>query len=394
MKNSEFQIEIDDVYACPGTCPGCVLSKNERKTRIPDMTQEVRRLVFQRLQEYTPTLEHLESINLAYGIADHLLMPIKYLEEIVGDASRYLKSMNTLLKTSGLVFMSMSLIGKESSVKKQLDALFKVSQKMNQPIVPLVVLDPIKLKHPSFKDPYQKNIKYSLTTFGRVDLSLNLSLPVIKEFTPDDIAQFAKENHFEEVTINWSPTLENLENTFSLNEKLALEKWLLEFWKLTERLEISTSFPPVVQKIKEAYACASDAEPHEHSGIQIQVLSKMLNDTLTKSIQFNHEGVLYPKFEAVGDAPHNTKFGFKDWCNIEHYQSLGLQIKKGVSESLRQIVKVINQSAPCRSCKYSMYCANTGFHIYTQSTRLAREGQASSNQCPHVAYALWEGPCE
>lgn len=39
--SEEIQLEIDDVYGCPGHCPGCALSSLERKSFEPDMKFEI-----------------------------------------------------------------------------------------------------------------------------------------------------------------------------------------------------------------------------------------------------------------------------------------------------------------------------------------------------------------
>ena len=76
----ELQIQIDDVYACPGNCAGCILVADERRTRTPDMSERLLRLSMNRLDAYIPTLDNLEYINLTYGIGDHLRMDQDYLK--------------------------------------------------------------------------------------------------------------------------------------------------------------------------------------------------------------------------------------------------------------------------------------------------------------------------
>ncbi len=46
IHNTEMQIQIDDVYACPGHCPGCALSSLERKGYEPDVSLDTLHLIY------------------------------------------------------------------------------------------------------------------------------------------------------------------------------------------------------------------------------------------------------------------------------------------------------------------------------------------------------------
>ena len=61
--SNEIQIEIDDVYGCPGHCPGCALSSLEKKGTDPDMDFNVLKLSIEKLIPYVKSLKNLEKLN-------------------------------------------------------------------------------------------------------------------------------------------------------------------------------------------------------------------------------------------------------------------------------------------------------------------------------------------
>ena len=51
LYSNEIQIEIDDVYGCPGHCPGCALSSIERKGYEPDVSLDTLHLIYDKLND-------------------------------------------------------------------------------------------------------------------------------------------------------------------------------------------------------------------------------------------------------------------------------------------------------------------------------------------------------
>ena len=72
-----------------------------------------------------------------------------------------------------------------------------------------------------------------------------MSEEAIDKITPLELYQFAKMNKFDEVTINWTPTNDNLKFVYFNQKKLS--NWLIEFDKLiAEDEEMGTSYRPVI----------------------------------------------------------------------------------------------------------------------------------------------------
>lgn len=385
LSSDEIQIELDDVYACPGSCPGCVLTKDERKVSAPDMSNEVRHKILRLLPEYIKTLSGLKTINITYGIADHLLMPVDYLLEIYEDAANVFDDVGL----NGSVFMTTSVIGKTEMVYSKLDALASATEKRKVRLFPIVVLDPAKLEHHKFGTIYADHIAYAKKRFGVVDLAINLSTQAIQDITPKELVDFAESHGFREVTVNWVPTVDNVLATYSPLELKKLEAWLLDFALRSAGAEIESSYVPVIKRSYDAWRCVADSNDESESLGVLPVVEKIIPETLRKSIQFDHKGNVFGKWEAVGDVPSNERVNFKVWGNILDVDSLETLVSSGVLTSTLSAVKATSYG-PCVKCVYAPLCASTGFHIYTHV--LNKAGfilKTAENNCPHIAKTLW-----
>lgn len=384
LEAEEIQIELDDVYACPGNCYGCILTTDERRGAKADMSTKTRRLILDALSEYIPKLSGLKRMNLTYGIADHLLMPDKYLLEIYNDASLLFEKVN--LSGSGSIFMTTSVIGKTKTIEERLLVLAKASSNNKTNINPIIVLDPYKLAHTKFGKIYDRHIKYAKDLFADVDLSINLSSQVIAKMSPKDLVNFAVKHKFREVTINWIPTVNNLENTYSVDLMLHLEQWLLEFAKESLSNNVECSYIPVIKKSYDSWRCAMDGEMGDGEGL-IQLSEKLLPETLSKSLQFDHFGNFFPKWEAIGDIPNNDRVNMKIWGNIHNNHNIEDMIKKGITETIKSTIKTLSNTT-CNNCNYIGLCATTGFHAYTHVLKESDKVEFNNN-CPHIAKGLF-----
>jgi hypothetical protein len=385
----EIQIEIDDVYACPGRCPGCALSNAEKKAVSPDMSDATRKNIYHFLNEYIKNFKEVEKINLTYGIADHFLMDIDYLKKIYIEGAIFLEKHNPLKQNS--LFLTLSLIGKESHILEKLDMLASIQKEYPIKMLPIVVLDPIKLYHDKFGKIYEKSIAYAKSLFEEVDLAINLSIEAVEKMSAQDLFSFAKAHNFSEVTINWVPTEDNLSYTFNEQFKPKLIKWLIDFSNLIESDNtLSCSYVPVIKKSLDAAYCAADAHSLQEANMS-KSIDFLVPETTLKSIQFDHLGNVFPKLEAIGDIAHNERFGFKTWGNINHFllkenfkiteQKALTFLSDKLNQTKRQIFKQFNNKN-CINCEYNTVCATSGFHVYNNIIKNDHEN------CPHIAYDL------
>lgn len=390
----EIQIEIDDVYACPGRCPGCVLSSVEKKALLADMNDGTRKNIYRFLNQYIKNFKEVEKINLTYGIADHFLMDIDYLKQIYIEGAQFLEQHNPINKNT--LFLTLSLIGKESHIFEKLEMLSNMQKEYNIKMLPIIVLDPAKLYHDKFGSIYEKSIAYAKTLFEEVDLAINLSIESVKKMSASDLFNFARAHHFSEVTINWVPTEDNLIYTFNHEFKKELTDWLIDFARLIENDDFfSCSYVPVIKKALDAAYCAADANYLSEASMS-QAIDLLISETTLKSIQFDHLGNVFPKLEAIGDIAHNERFGLKPWGNINQFllkENFKIDEKKAfsfledkLSLTKRQIFKQFTHKN-CINCKYNSVCATSGFHVYNN---IIKPEKTLDDFCPHIAYSLLE----
>lgn len=398
--SNEIQIEIDDVYGCPGHCPGCTLSSLERKSDHSDMTPEIMIQSIDKLKKYIPTLKNLEKINLTYGIADHFLMSKEYLANTYELGASLIESANLNNPYNG-IFYSASMIGKHEAIMDKVKFMHNLSKERGVPFYIIAVLDPKHLYHKKFAEIYKKNIIETNKLIGRVDLAINLSEEAINFITPEDLFDFALQNEFDEVTINWTPTFDNLQYVYMNQQKLA--SWLLRFDSLiAESKKLDTSYRPVIIKTINNLKCKM---PEQELSFQ-ENLEYNLPELIHKSIQIDDKGNIFPKYEAIGDIAHTPRLGFTSIGNVNANQSIEDMFKGHLIETKKNVTKQFMKE-PCMSCEYNKYCANSGFHIYNHvlnqaakkdvNVALAIKKNIKDNNCPHVAKQLfkhYESICE
>lgn len=357
--SNEIQIEIDDVYGCPGHCPGCALSTLEKKGNEPDMDFHLLKLSIEKLIPYVKSLNNLDKINLTYGIADHFLMSNDYLEKTYHLGADLIEKTGMNNGTNG-IFFSASMIGKHQKIMNKVEFLNKIAKERGVPFYIIAVLDPKNLYRKKFAEIYKNNIIKTNELIGRVDLSINLSEEAIDNISPQEIYDFTVDNHFDELTINWIPTHDNINYVYFDQEKL--KNWLIELDKIIEKNGeiIGTSYRTVMLRTINSIMCNSDnsLENDFHNEIKMK-----LKELVGKSIQISDKGDIFPKYEAIGDVPHSPRLGIEAWGNIQDNQSIQEMIHQGINKTEKFILKQFVKN-PCLSCEYNKFCSNSGFHIY------------------------------
>lgn len=372
----ELQIQIDDAYACPGSCAGCVLNVYERKGSEPSMALDTLLMVHDSINNYIKEIRNeIDTVNITYGIADHFLFSSDYLVSLYRKTAKILKD-NGLSGSS--IFMSSSFIGKQEKIFNKLKEIKKAKDIEGVDFIPVAVLDPKALKYQKFGNEYKENILQAKELFNKVDLSINLSSEAIEHITPIELFEFAKENTFDEVTINWTPTKDNISMTyFNLKN---IKNFLLEFALLIKNSNISSSYTPVLEKTINSVMC--DEDNIKEIG-KINFIKNITFATILKSIHINENGDLFPKFEAIGDVPHSPRFGYKELGNLKNDTIFNL-INKNKNLITKRVVEPIFKNKSCGECKYNIICSSMGYHIYTNVVGNTKKEKG----CPHVAYDL------
>lgn len=375
----ELQIQIDDVYACPGNCGGCVLASEERRATKPDMPPETLALSFQRLDEYLAQLEGLDVVNITFGIADHLRMNDDWLATLY-QYGRDLLVRHGHDRPGSAMFFTASLIGKGEILLPRLEKLRALHDRV--PIYPIAVLDPAKLYNKNFGAIYKDNILRTKALFGQVDLTINLSDEAIARITPQELHDFAADHGFREVTLNWTPTAGNLARTFGA--VAALKDWLFAFMDAVDHGQrIGSSLDPVFMRSINAVLC--QAKNPNSLPTMIEALGAILPTTIRHSLQIDHEGYLLPKFEAIGDITHGSRFDLPPLGHLKTAPIAAL-VTDALPALIHRIIRLHSQSHACMACPHLAICAINGFHVYQHVARDVID--SSQPECAHVAAAL------
>ena len=378
---SELQIQIDDVYACLGACAGCILSASERRSARPDMAPEILDLTINRLIEHASSMAPLKRVNLTFGIADHLQMSDEYVIDLHARGAQVVRAGRPTDPQHSGVFFTTSLIGKPAEVIARLQHL-RDNTDRDVPLLPLVVLDPRLMKATKFGPMWREMVIAAREMFGEIDLSINLSDEAVAAMPPEELIAFADANAFNEVTVNWTPTLLNAHHTLANIE--ATRRWLVGFDEIARhKAYMGTSFRPVIQRTVDSIMC--------HAGADIpnmrETAAHILPETVSKSIEIDHLGYLMPKLEAVGDNAHSERFGLRSMGHLSE-GSIASLISRFMPGMVRSVISEHSRGA-CAGCPVSALCAGTGFHVATHVLR-ATGHHESLDECPHVARTLIE----
>lgn len=379
---TELQVQIDDVYACLGLCAGCVLTPDERRGKSPDMPDDVLELAIDRLTDHASAMRPLNRVNVTFAIADHILMGGDYMKRIHGLGARIVRAgAPSSMEYSG-VFFTTSLVGKPAKVMELLKDV-RESIEDDVPFIPLVVLDGRVVKKTKFGAQWKEMVLYAKALFGKVDLNTNLSVEACGSMSPGELMAFASDNGFDDVTVNWTPTLANANATLSDNRVMSL--WLLEFDELVRaRGDITSGYGQYLDRVVEN--AIRDRGGDGASGMA-DYAKALVPETIRKSVEVDHHGNLLAKFEAVGDIPHATRHGLRPLGHISE-GSIDEILARGQPAMLRNVMAQHARGA-CLACEYNAVCAVTGFHVATAVARKTGM-QEPAGECPHVARPLIE----
>ncbi len=380
QRASELQIQIDDVYACLGKCAGCVLSASERNTSTPDMLPHVLDLVESRLVEHARSCAPLERLNVTFGIADHLLLDPVWIDRIQDVGVNIIEAGAPRDTQHSAVFLTTSLVGKPDRLVTLMKRI--AGRKREVATLPLVVLDPRLMRAAKFGPAWRDLVSEAAHLFGKVDLSINLSNEAVGLMEPSEFIAFAEVNGFEEVTVNWTPTLNNAPRT--LQDIGRIRDWLIAFDEIVKaRPSLGTSFRPVILRTINSVMCGGEGED---PGAR-RVVAEIIPETVRKSIEIDDRGYVLPKFEAVGDITHAARHGLTPLGHISD-GTIQQIIDRGMALVKSRILAIHSKGA-CATCPVQGICAGTGFHV---ATNVARKTLSAIDEgdCPHVARALIE----
>lgn len=371
----ELQVQIDDVYQCPGMCPGCVISKNDRKSSVASLISPSNLPQYvSSISEYTTTLEGLDVVNLTYGIGDHLSCDTATFKNLIIAGS----NIAALGSNIGTIGITMAMIGKTNDVVAKLKS-FKASIPDISNVVPIIVIDPLKIENKAFKETYLSNIEAAKDIFLKLEFVVNLSSTSVSIMSPSELYGLCESFGIEELTINFSPNVHNQKHTTS-NLK-SISNWLIDL-DIIVRKRMESTLPFIDFGYRHVMESTLDSVTKSNFKSNTEALTSFYPTTIHHSILLDHHGHVFPKLEAIGDVSYSEHFNYTPIMTINNKPIADI-LSYYVASMPPSIVRTYSVE-PCRSCVFSNECITTGFHVYNQL--LPATGQSS---CPHIAYDIF-----
>ena len=356
MKGIEdIQVQIEDVYGCPGSCAGCMLSEAQRNSYVPMIDSETLDKIFLKLDSHIRELSYIQRVQIVFGIADHLLLPLDYLEQVVVKTSDFIKNTKIQNSCNGL-FLTTSLIGKSERVVEKISYLTDVSKREGVRLYFTAVLDPKIFDNQKLLDVFTYNLKYAVELTQSVDLTINLSYETINSLTPERLTQYCEDNKIPNIIINWIPTKDNFPHVYK--NIASLSAWLLNLLECNKTANFTIAFKESIENLFKYTKAYGDAEL-SLSELIVKHFYYMSANNLT----INPKGKIFINFEAIGDVPHNEGFNIKEVGSIFEERSI-MEMLKEKSEYYRGIAIKNISNKHCLSCEYLKECSLSGFHYY------------------------------
>ncbi|GAB5389766.1 MAG: hypothetical protein Alpg2KO_27340 [Alphaproteobacteria bacterium] len=377
LDRAELFIRLDTLTACPGNCPGCALSQAERRADMPSLPMrrldEIYRLAERHARAMVP-----HSVVITHGIGDHLMLPTEQVQRLLQRAEQFVLSIPGIDVTSSLIQFSTSLIGREKHTAARLQRIAKARGQV--PVVPLVVVDPLKIVHEGYGPVYKRLVALARDLFGKADAGINLSLPAIEAMPAEQFHDLLAEYGYSEVELVWAPTDDSLDRTATGLDRLA--EWVTAFHIRAEQQGV-------------LYSSTSDLADHARMiwsrppmPLPAQVREAAAT-SMRRYLRFDETGELQPDFPATAAIFHSSRFGLKGAGRIDGIEDLAQLAATTEPKLAAHILKTHMRSPACADCPHLPVCATTGFHILNNV--LSDGGMTADAGCPNrVARALFD----
>lgn len=365
-------LNIDYTGNCIGSCPGCVLSKSERKDNRPFLTPSQIEVA---MEDIAPNYGKIGLMAIGLGRGNTLTLD----EEIVTtDILKIAKTASRLFDfEEGCFEMSTSLLGKvDDQIRraKNMVDFFEESQTGFDPRF-VIVANPA-LKSPKYWDKIDEFLTSLNDYRGNKDgssdiLIFNLAADALPDL--NWLEDFVSNYHFP-VNIIWAPGYDKALS--DANGIKNLSDWLIGFYDIAKRLDLDNN---LINRIRSTA---------HFSDMDIPSITSHLEGS-SKSLLFIsrdgnwHEGL----FSVLGDLdpvrfdPKPNKLATND--DNPHKKLVAIP-KKEMSDLLR--IKT------CRSCPYLRQCVASGAYKggLLALNNLPKNFSKSTDICPAAIRPLFE----
>lgn len=341
----ELKIAIEDMTRCAGSCQGCVLTDNERKS-VNRWDDEGWRQLGSFLRAWFNHAEQnlidgqLDELAVNFGQGDHFLLTPE-------DADRMIKWTAETFDGKASAFITASGVTGHERLKSAAKSFHEASVRYNQSLMIDVILDPVSLGNRKFSRIYQDNLDFIRETFGGMDLNINISPEVVRAITPSTLDSFLKENGFSIVTINMVPTMEN---SLSFSQEWShMIHWLDEFINLYPDGAIRPYVNNYMATLANHTKRIHDTEP---------MVDSVFNNAL-RSIYVASDHRVFFSQAGVGDIPMSERTsGLRSICSIEDGFDHDLIEKKAKLFSAKVVHPFMSKS--CYNCEFNRVCTLNG----------------------------------
>lgn len=355
MKNiKDMTVVIEDVIGCPGHCAGCILSDEQRVDKEPKFTMSLLDQSLKKIEEHLYNLDELERFQLVFGIADHFVLPLDYLKEIVLKSAKLINKLN-FDKESG-IFITTSMIGNPNVILEKVKFLQNLSEENNVRLYFNVVLDPKTFHIPKLLESFSKNVKESFKISKSLDLTINLSYETLKYVTPEKLINYCIDFNFNHLIINWLPIKNNIKNVYKNTTEI--NEWLINLINYSKEKDFYITFQKTVEDILKF------SKDYENESLIYSIDTHFINNSINNLI-IDSTGKIFINYEAIGDIPHGENLGIKPLGTVYDKESIVEMIHKNSKYYTMLAVKNLMNSH-CLDCNFIKECGISGFHYYNK----------------------------
>lgn len=390
MKNVEdITIVIEDVVGCPGHCAGCVLSEFQRTDKTPKFSLSLLDKSLEKIKEHLDNLNQLKRIQLVFGIADHFILPLDYLEKIFLKSSSLMKKLN-IDKESG-IFITTSMIGKTNVIVEKVNFLQKLSEQQNTRLFFNVVLDTNTFQNQKLLSVFSENVQKSFEISKSLDLTINLSYETLSHVTPKVLIDYCLSYNFKHLVVNWLPTINNFDKVYKNVEEIS--KWLLDLLEYSKNQDFHITFK---KTIKDTLKFSKN---YQNTDSLIDVIESQFIYNSVNNLIINSDGKIFINYEAIGDIPHGENLNVEPlgsvYDEITIMEMIGKKSKYYTSLAMKNIM---NEN--CLNCEFIKECAISGFHYYNKiisdnmkknkQVKIELDKTLNSLGCYHMSKSLFK----
>jgi hypothetical protein len=330
-------LALDYCLSCRGTCPTCVLSKDERLLAAPAMKVGTAIAAIETIAPMYPSIGHLA---LGVGRGNNLMLP----KETIGDYLAIAAAAErTMTFDDGVMEISTSLVGKiapQIERASQIIEAFKVTGRRMDPRFVVVANTALSSQQ------YWENLDLFLTSMeaargGRRDgtgdiMQLNLatdSLPDVKA-----ICEILSAYRFP-VNLAWTPAFDA--GSKSEEGLAAITGWIGEFHAQARRLGLDTN---VVNRIDAVLSAGIGTIPEAVANVE---------GSAANTIYVAPDGQWHEGFASV--------LAEMDPIRYDPLSARGTGRAKVIGD-MRTEVSRITRNGACMSCHHLPLCIATGAH--------------------------------